>query len=77
MADDKGSNKWQILSIAFVTGTFIITLFRYMSDEEGKILTKEIDKLRLQEMRDKQAEKLAAKIASSSSQSLPASEDNT
>ncbi len=69
MAEDNKASNWQILSIAFAAGAFIISMFNYLSQEESRLITKEIDKLKLEGMREEKAAKLASKAAESSSPS--------
>lgn len=61
MAEDAKIGNWQLISVAFTAGAFIISLFNYLSQEENRVITKEIDKLTLEEKRDKKAQRLAAK----------------
>ena len=69
MAEDNKASNWQFLSIAFAAGAFIISMFNYLSQEESRLITKEIDKLKLEGMREENAVRLASKAAESSSSS--------
>lgn len=62
MADDKGS-RWVLITIAFGAGAFLINLFKYMNDEESRVINKEISKLQLDELRNKQAARIASAAA--------------
>ena len=75
MAEGK-ANRWELVSMAFAAGAFIITLFRYMDDSDSRAITKEIDKLKLEALREEKKLKLAAQVSetqSPPSTSLPES----
>lgn len=62
-AEDKKIN-WQLLTIAFAAGGFIISVFNYLSQEESRAVTKEIDKLKLESMRDEKIMRLKNRMSS-------------
>ncbi len=51
---EKG-NSFQVFALVISVGSLIVSLYSYLSQEEGRAIQKEIDKLRLADMRSKVA----------------------
>lgn len=74
---DEKASKWQILSIAFAAGAFIISMFNYLSQEESRLITKEIDKLKLEAMREEKNKRQAIKATDTDSPPSTAPESSS
>jgi hypothetical protein len=56
---DGDSNKAWLLTISFTAGTFILALFKYLSDEESNVVNKKIAIYKLKELEEASAAKAA------------------